>query len=338
MLDIVVGGFFGDEGKGKICSFLSLRDSPVAAVRTGSINAGHTVTHEGRSWKIRIVPSAFTNSKTELLIGPGALTSVEVLSNEIEGTGVAGRIFLDPHVGIITKEEVEQERADDYLINKIGSTAQGVGYAEAKRVLRKLRLAEDYNELKGMLVDVPSRVISHIEKGSKVMAEGTQGHYLSLYHGSYPFVTSRNVTASGILSEVGVGPKYVKEVIIVFKSFVTRVGQGELPGELEEEKADQLGLIERGTVTGRRRRVSPFNLDLARKAIQLNGATQVSITKLDWLFKEAYNVKEYSKLPQEAKRWLDEIESQLKVPITLIGTGEESMSTIDLRREKGIEV
>ncbi|BBD71627.1 adenylosuccinate synthetase [Sulfodiicoccus acidiphilus] len=338
MLQIVVGGFFGDEGKGKVASYLALKDSPAASVRTGSINAGHTVTHNGQSWKVRIIPSAFANKKVRLLLGPGALTSLNLLVTEMENTGTRGRVGIDPHVGIITEEEIEQERNDEYLVKRIGSTAQGVGYAEAKRVLRKLRLAGEYSEVKDLIIDVPSTVVDYVERGSKVLIEGTQGHYLSLYHGDYPYVTSRNVTASGILSEVGVGPKYVKDVIIVFKSFVTRVGQGELPGEIEEEKAKELGLIEVGTVTGRRRRVSPFNVEMAKRAIRINGATQVCITKLDWLFKEAHNVVEETKLSKEAKLWIDDIESQLGVPITLIGTGEESLSMIDMRREKGFEI
>ncbi|MCY0883683.1 MAG: adenylosuccinate synthetase [Acidianus infernus] len=332
MLNILVGGFYGDEGKGKISSYLSLKDSPDIAVRTGSINAGHTVCYNNNKWKIRIIPSAFVNKSTKLMLGPGALTSITELIKELKETNSEDRFFMDYHVGIITEKEIYEERNDENLMKSVGSTGQGVGYAEAKRILRILKLAKDYPELSKYTIDVPNTLIEEIEKGSEILAEGTQGTYLSLYHGEYPYVTSRNTTSSGILSEIGIGPKYVKDIIIVFKSFVTRVGNGPLEGELSEEEAEKLGLIEIATVTGRKRRVAPFNIKLAKKAIQLNTATQIAITKLDALFKGAYKVREYEKLPNEAKKWIEDLEDQLKVPITLIGTGEDAMDTIDLRK------
>ena len=336
MLSIVVGGFYGDEGKGKVVAYLGLKDSLALSVRTGSINAGHTVTYMGRTWKVRIVPSAFVNRSTKLALGPGALTSLEVLFREIKETDSEDRLYVDAHAGIITEEERKEEQADEYLMKVIGSTGSGTGVAEAKRVLRKLKLAGSFEELKRFLADVPGMIIDNIERGKDVLIEGTQGTFLSLYHGDYPYVTSRNATASGVLSEAGIGPKYVDEVIVVFKSYVTRVGEGPLEGELSWDEAVKLGMAEIATVTGRKRRAAPFNFDLAKKAVKVNSATQVAITKLDVLFPAAKGVKEYSKLPPEARKWIDEVESQLKVPVTLIGTGEDALDMIDLRREKGV--
>ncbi|ARM75856.1 adenylosuccinate synthetase [Acidianus manzaensis] len=334
MLDILVGGFYGDEGKGKIASYLGLKDNPSISIRTGSINAGHTVIYNGKKWKIRIIPSAFVNQKTKLMLGPGALTSIEELTKEIKETNTENRLFIDYHTGIISEKDILDERNDENLMKGVGSTGQGVGYAESRRILRIAKLAKDYSELYKYLTDVPSILIEELTKGNKILAEGTQGTFLSLYHGEYPYVTSRNTTSSGILSEVGIGPKYVNNIIIIFKSFVTRVGNGTLEGELNEEEAKKLGIFETATVTGRARRSAPFNIKLAKKAIELNSATEIAITKLDAIFKDAYKVREYEKLPHEAKKWLEDIEQQLKVPITLIGTGEDSLDTIDLRREK----
>ena len=183
------------------------------------------------------------------------------------------------------------------------------------------------------MCNIPDKLVNYLEMMENVTVEGTQGHFLSLYHGEYPYVTSRNTTASGILSEIGIGPKYVDEVIVVFKSYITRVGNGPLEGEISEEEAKRLNLIEYGTVTGRMRRVAKFNIRLAKEVIRINSATQVAITKLDALYKDAYKIREYDKLPIEAKRWLDEIQQELKVPITLIGTGEDALDMIDLRKE-----
>ena len=246
---ILVGGFFGDEGKGKqppkgkIAAYLGYNDNYNIAVRTGAINAGHTVIHEGKEIKLRIVPCAFLNKKTRLLIGAGTLYSIDVLMNEIEITNSKDRIGIDANSGVILPEHIERERKDEFLMKVVGSTGSGVGVAMMERILRILKLAKDFEILKPFITDVSSEVINCIEKDGKVLIEGTQGTFLSLYHGTYPYVTSRDVTASGICSEVGIGPKNVDEVIVVFKSYVTRVGGGPLEGEISEEEAIKRGYI-----------------------------------------------------------------------------------------------
>lgn len=278
--------------------------------------------------------SLFVNKNVKLFLAPGALTSINLLFNEAKETDSLDRLYIDPHVGIITDEEIKEERSDEYLIKNIGSTGQGVGYAEAKRVLRKLKLAKDYRELEKYLINVPEELLLGIERGDNILVEGTQGTFLSLYHGEYPYTTSRNTTASGILSEAGIGPKYVDEIIVVFKSYVTRVGEGPLEGEISWEEAQKMGIAEVATVTGRKRRSAPFNVKLAKESLKINSATQIAITKLDTIFKDAKGVREYQKLPSNAKKWIEELETELKVPITLIGTGEDALDVIDLRTEK----
>jgi len=334
LLQIVAGGFFGDEGKGKIVSYLAIKDNIDIAVRTGAVNAGHTVVYNGKTYKLRIIPSAFVNPKTRLLVAPGALIRLDILYRELEETRSHNRLFMDYNTGVITAEHVEFEVKNSYLSRTIGSTRQGVGAAMVDRVLRKLKLARDYKELKKYLTDVPLMVNEGLDNGLNVLIEGTQGTFLSLYHGTYPYVTSKDTTASSVLGEVGVGPRKVDEVILVFKSYVTRVGAGPLNGELSKEEAEKLRLIEYATVTGRLRRVAPFNIDYAKRAILLNSPTQIAITKIDVLYPQAKGVREYSKLPREAKEFIENLEDQLRIPITLIGTGPETMDIIDLRGEK----
>ncbi len=331
MLDILVGGFYGDEGKGKIASYMALRDNPSLSVRTGSINAGHTIVFNGKKYGLRILPSAFINEKTVLAIAPGALIRRDVLFRELEETGARARLVIDPHAGVITDEDVGEETNSAHLRGTVGSTLQGVGSAESKRILRTSKLAKDYQELSEFMADVPDKIIGALEEGSTVHVEATQGHFLSLFHGSYPYVTSRNTTSSGALSEAGIGPGYVDNVIVIFKSFITRVGAGPLGGELPAEEAKRCGIVEYGTVTGRQRRAAPFDSKVARSVVRINSANQVAITKLDVKFPEARKVREYSKLPVDAKRWIEQIEAEIGVPITLIGTGEEAMDIIDLR-------
>jgi Adenylosuccinate synthetase (EC 6.3.4.4) len=332
VLYLVVDGFFGDTGKGKVTAYLALADSPALCVRTGAPNAGHTVVLEGQSHVLRTLPTCFVNSKSKLAVAPGALIKIDVFLSEVERYG-RGRSYVDYQTGVIEESHMEAERRDEYLMKVVGSTGQGVGAAMVDRVLRRLKLARDFDVLKPYLADVPAMIHEHRHDG--VVIEGTQGTFLSLYHGTYPYVTSRDVTASGVLSEAGVGPKAVDEIVLVFKAYVTRVGAGPLPGELPPEEAERRGWTERGAVTGRPRRVAPFNMELAKRAVLLNTPTQIAITKIDAVYGEAAGKTSWGDLPLEARRWVEEVEEQLKVPVTLIGTGPEPRHMVDLRREKG---
>lgn len=337
MLTLIVGGFFGDEGKGKVAAYIALSKRYNYAARTGAINAGHTVVYQGVRYRLRSIPSAFVNKETKLLIPPGALVKVDVFTREVVELGVENRICVDFRTGVVEEVHVEREKRDSVLAS-IGSTFQGVGAAMADRVLRRLRLAKDIEAFHNYLCDVPLVVNEALDKGEKVLVEGTQGTFLSLYHGTYPYVTSRDTTASTLLAEVGVGPKKVDEVILVLKAYVTRVGEGPLEGEITFEEAVRKGLVEYGTVTGRPRRVAPFNIDLAKRATMLNSATQIAITKLDVLFPAAKSARRWEDLPVEARRWIEEIETSLKLPVVLIGTGEEVLEMVDRTRDLGVEL
>lgn len=335
-LAVIVGGFFGDEGKGKVSGYLGYVDKPHIAVRCGSVNAGHTVLFGGRRWRLRIIPSFFLSKNTKLMIAAGALIRLDILFNEINETETRGRVFLDANTGIIEEKHVEVEKSNEFLAKVVGSTLQGVGAAMVDRVLRVLKIAKDLDVLKDMVVDVALEVNEAIDRGELIYIEGVQGTFLSLYHGTYPYVTSRDTTASAFLSEVGVGPKKVDHVILVLKSYVTRVGGGPLENEIPVEEAQRLGLIESATVTGRIRRVAPFNIGLAKKAVVLNSATQIALTRVDVVSREDQCVREWSKLSQNLRKWIDDLEDKLRTPITIIGTGEDILCTVDRRKELGM--
>ena len=332
-LHIVVGGFFGDEGKGKITAYFSLSRGPSYVARTGASNAGHTVVYKGQRYRLRIVPSGFINSGARLIVARGALVSLDVLLREVEELGVGDRFLVDELAGIITKEHVERERRDAYLMSHVGSTGTGVGAAMVDRVLRRLRLARDYPVLKRFLADTQSLLLEALDRGDLVLVEASQGYWLSLYHGTYPFVTSRDTTASAALSELGLGPRHVERITVVFKAYVTRVGAGPLPGEMSREEVEKLGWVEYGTVTGRPRRVAPFSTELARRAVRANTATDIAITKLDKVFPETRCAKTWEKLPRRARQWVEMIEESVGAPVSVIGTGEEVGCTIDRSEE-----
>lgn len=328
---VVVDGFFGDTGKGKVISYLAVKDKvSVCARGGGGPNAGHTVVKEGKTYKLRMVPSAFTYEKARLLIGPGVVANPEIVLKEVEELGISDRFGLDRQCAIIEKSHIETD-SRGHLKGKIGTTGSGTGPCNAERAMRTVRLARDVPELEGYLTDVSLEINRALEKGEEVLIEGTQGTFLSLYHGTYPYVTSKDVTASAACADVGVGPTRVDEVVLVFKAYVTRVGAGELLGELSWEEAVKRGWAEVATVTGRRRRAAPFNFDLARRAIMLNGATQIAVTKVDILYPECKGARTYEELTGEARVFVEKIEEELDLPVTLIGTGPDLWEIVDRR-------
>ncbi|MBE18835.1 MAG: adenylosuccinate synthetase [Thaumarchaeota archaeon] len=328
---VVVGGFYGDEGKGKIVAYLSLSDSHSLAVRGGvGPNAGHTVIYENQVLKLRMLPSAVVNKSTRLLIGPGVLVDPTVTLNEATKYNALDRLVIDRSCGIIEQHHINSDRSG-FLSSKVGSTGSGTGPANAERVLRTAKLAKDLDLFKDYLDDIPGIINSQIENGNDVLVEGTQGTFLSLYFGNYPFVTSKDVTASAICSDVGLGPKKVDDVIVIFKSYVTRVGEGPFAGEITESEIQKLGWSETGTVTGRTRRAAPFDFNLARRSIMLNSATSIAITKLDILFPSATGMRKYDELSSDAKAFIENIENELHTSVSLIGTGPEVYDTIDRR-------
>jgi len=328
---VVVGGFFGDEGKGKMISYLALKDKPEIAVRGGvGPNAGHTFVLNGEVHKLRMLPSAILSKDTRLMIGAGVVINPEILLNEIEKYHVQDRFFIDGQCGVIEPAHINRDKGED-LKGRIGTTGSGTGPANSDRALRTLKMAKNVRELSIYIGDVSNAVNFALDRGEKVLVEGTQGTFLSLYHGTYPYVTSKDVTASGICADIGLGPKRVDDVILVFKSYVTRVGAGPLSNELSKEEAQKRGWFEVATVTGRERRSAPFNFELAKKAIMLNSATQLAVTKLDVIFPECAHVKEYDKLSEGAKSFIEQIEKTTNVKVVLIGTGEEVYDIIDRR-------
>ena len=328
---VVIGGFFGDEGKGKIISYLALKDKPTIVVRGGAgPNAGHTIKDGEKIYKVRMLPSGFLNKDARIMVGPGVVVNPDVLLNEITDFDVNGRAFLDNNCGIIEQSHRESD-SKGQLKEKIGSTGSGTGPANAERAMRTLKLAKEIDILKPYLIDVPLEINSAIDRNENVLIEGTQGTHLSLWHGTYPFVTTKDVTASGICADVGIGPKKVDEVIVVFKSYLTRVGTGPLPGELSADETSKKGWEEFGTVTGRLRRAAEFDFDLAKRAVMLSSATQISITKLDVRFPKCAGVTSYNELDNDAKAFIKNIEERLGVTVTLIGTGPSVNDVIDLR-------
>jgi len=139
--------------------------------------------------------------------------------------------------------------------------------------------------LRPYVTDTSLYVDNALRDGKHVLFEGAQATLLDLDHGTYPFVTSSNPVASSAATGVGIGPQRINRVIGVAKAYVTRVGEGPFPSEIEgpdQETMRELG-HEYGTVTGRSRRCGWLDLVALRYAVRVNGMTSLALTKLDVL-------------------------------------------------------
>lgn len=139
--------------------------------------------------------------------------------------------------------------------------------------------------LRPYLTDGSELVARALAAGQTVICEGAQGTLLDLDHGTYPYVTSSSPVAGGALTGLGFGPREVARVIGVTKAYTTRVGAGPFPTELTDEMGDRIRQVgvEYGTTTGRPRRCGWLDLPILRYAVQVNGLTELALTKLDVL-------------------------------------------------------
>jgi adenylosuccinate synthase len=285
-----------------------------------------------------------------LLIGPGAVLDVSVLLTEIADCQVeAGRLWIDPQAMIIEQHDV---RAETVLAADIGSTGRGGGAAAARRIMGRsdkavdtpVHLARDVPELRPFIR--PATEVLAYAAHQAILLEGTQGTALSLFHGDYPHVTSRDTTVAGCLAEAGIPPARVRKVILVCRTYPIRVGDGPAgsSGPMQQPitwdeislrsgvSVDELHSVEKGSVSGKPRRVSEFDWELLRRSVELNAPTDIALTFADYIDVANRGARRYDQLSEETLRFIHEVEQVARVPVSLIGTRFAVRSVIDRRR------
>lgn len=344
MVDALVGGQFGSEGKGNIAAYLSPEYGLL--VRSGGPNAGHSVMNPHGRHVQHHLPSGTTVSDARLLLSAGAVIRVESLLDEIAASGVeAGRLVVDRNSTIIDPSHPDDESR---LRRAIGSTAQGVGLAMAARIANRgggSTLASDVDELQPFLGDGVEVIEAAARAGDRIFVEGTQGSGLSLIYGMYPYVTSRDTNVSGILSEAGIAATRVRRVVMVIRSYPIRVANpargssGPLAAEISwKEVAERSGLDldslmkqEHTTTTRRLRRVGEFDWDLLRRSALLNRPTDIALTFVDQIDKRNIEARRFEQLTADTVQFIHEIEAVSGAPVTLISTRFHQRSVIDRR-------
>lgn len=238
---IVQGGQYGSEAKGAIAGFLGLMRDVDFAVRTGSINAGHTVYYRGQPYAFQQLPVGWVNPNTTLIIGPGAyvhkptLDSEIVIVNSLMGGDVRSRIYIDHMAGIHMDEfQAKAQRADRHRL--IGATGKGCAEAIVAKIERRGRAPMLFKDWYPgyQFADVPQFLNDAYDGGRQILLEGTQGSSLDLHLGPYPYTTSRQTSASAWVTEAGLSPSLDYEVILVLRTFPIRVAgtSGPMRGEI----------------------------------------------------------------------------------------------------------
>lgn len=292
-VSVIFGGQFGSEGKGKTSHFFTNYLKAKAVIRVGGPNSGHTVIDSnGQPLVLKQLPTSSIIRGVYSVITSGNYLNVEILLNEIKLTGInAGYLYIDPYAVIISKEDIEKESLGG-LKESIGSTGSGIGAAVSRRVNRDkdLMFAKDEPLLKDYIKNTKSFLRHLLDENERVIIEGTQGFGLSLLHSDlFPYTTSRDTSAAAFVSEAGLSPLDVDDVIMVIRSFPIRVGgnSGPLPSEIDWEKITEISgskdsLIEFTSVTKKIRRVAQFHSDVVKKAIEVNRPTRIVLNHCDY--------------------------------------------------------
>lgn len=338
---VVVGGQFGGEGKGKISAFITRDEEIDICIRCGGPNSGHTfVADDGSTMLLRQLPTGYIRPQTRLLIPAGALVDLEVLKYEIDAFGIdPKRVGVDRNAMII-EESDKQSEVRLQLRERLSSTLCGVGSAVARRALRStdVRTAQVASKqipwLQELITNVSEEANSALDHGKRVLVEGTQGSGLSLYHSdSYPKATSRDTTTAGFLSEVGLSPVLVTEIVLVLRTFPIRVA-GEQAGPLKDEITWEILQKESGyphpihemtTVSKKLRRIGRFDWELAHTAAILNRPTMVAVNGLDYISFENKNADSFSQLSRSAREFIGRLEKDLAAPVSFCGTSPSAL-------------
>lgn len=227
---------------------------------------------------------------------------------------------------------------------------------------------EAAEQIRSYVTDTSLLLDNAYKADKNIFFEGAQGTLLDIDYGTYPFVTSSNPTSGGVCTGAGFGPTRIDDIIGVAKAYITRVGAGPFPTELFNEMGEFLleKGHEFGVTTGRPRRCGWLDLPLLKYAVRVNGITELVLTKVDVLSgleeikvctsyqdgkceisqagmegkreviyetfpgweEDISGETEFNKLPKAAKEYINMIEEEINIPITVIGTGPEREDAI----------
>lgn len=308
-ITVLVGGQYGSEGKGAIAAYIA-KDYNVH-VRVGSPNAGHTIYWSGTKHVMQSIPCGWINPEAVIVIGRGALLNMKQFMKELVHIltyypNFMERLVVDAEAGILDERFHEEEGGvNGEMHRRIGSTGEGVGPARIARIQRDPTLfkqfkdvAADYGLEKCVMKNTPAFLAESQDVGKNILIEGTQGSALSLLHSYWPYCTSIDTNAAGIISEVGIAPSRVTDVLMVVRTYPIRVAGNSGPMEHEitwpylNERIKRMGgkgiSPEKTTVTKKVRRIAKWDDDLFKQSCILNAPTEIALTFADYIDPHLY--------------------------------------------------
>jgi adenylosuccinate synthase len=278
-VDICCGLAWGDEGKGKLVSYLAKVGNYDFVCRwAGGNNAGHTIVKDGKRYKTNLIPSGIFYGVPSI-IGPDCVINIEDFYRELEYLKAEGfdpnLVKVSPRAHIISDEHILEDR--ERYQARLGTTARGIAPCYRDKYARIGKRVRDCVELfRGHIWD---------EKlWGNILCEGAQGYWLDINTGNYPYITSSSTLPFSACS-LGIAPQYIRNIYGAAKIYDTRVGiDTDFPAELDEDpELVEIGKVgnEFGVTTGRKRRVNWLNMDKLIRAINTSGTTHVIISKVD---------------------------------------------------------
>lgn len=328
---VIVGGQFGSEGKGKVAHFLAKHQKASAVIRVGGPNSGHTVIdEEDQPLILKHLSTAAILPDVKCILTAGHYIDLDILQHEIQITKIdESRLLIDPFAMIITPEHKQQE-AEQGLVGKIGSTGCGLGAAVGERIGRQKQLvfAKDVLELSPYIAETNPILRKILDNGERILLEGTQGFGLSLLHSNiYPFNTSRDTTAAGFLSEAGLSPFDVDDVVLVIRAFPIRVAgnSGPLIKEIDWDHVSRrsgsgVPFYELTSVSKKIRRVAEFDSEIVCRAISYNKPTTIVLNHADY-----FDKKNNGKLSEKIKDSVSKIENSIGSKINYVGLDRKDL-------------
>lgn len=317
-LTVLVGGQYGSEGKGAIAA--KVANQYRVHVRVGSPNAGHTIYWNGEKHVMQSIPCGWINPDAVIVIGRGALLNMKQFMKELTHIqqyypDFISRLVIDPEAGVLDERFHEQEGGVNGEMHKrIGSTGEGVGPARIARINRDPEqfrqfkdIAHEYGLEECLVENTPKYIAVAQDSGINILIEGTQGSALSLLHSYWPYCTSIDTNVAGIISEVGIAPSRVTDVLMVVRTYPIRVAgnSGPMKGEITwEELSKRLGkdmVPEKTTVTKKVRRIAEWDDELFEQSCILNAPTEIALTFADYIDPDIYGATSIKELQQSWK-------------------------------------
>lgn len=310
---------YGSTGKGLIAGYLAERDQPDTLVTAWAANAGHTyIDSLGHKYVHTMLANGIVSENVRrILIGPGSLIDPVNLRKELDENGIdptETEIVIHPHAAIITQEHRDAEEAGSNV--KIGSTKKGVGEAAIQRIRRdpdnsnvalRCGIAPHpalQNVGLGLLVGTVEKYNNAMDCAKVMLVEGAQGFGLSMYHGFYPYTTSRDVTPAQIAADCGIPWRIARsslDIVGTLRTYPIRVAnrfdaEGNMIGtsgpcydDQREMSWEEVGVKpELTTVTKLPRRIFTFSSQQFNEALRMCDVDELFVNFINYAVDAAH--------------------------------------------------